>query len=72
MAWERALVPLIIGWFSASWRHRRNLFVTALMLRFLSLVVLWPFFGWLMQRLIQMSGQDALTDQEIASFVMSP
>jgi glycerophosphoryl diester phosphodiesterase len=72
MAWERALFSMVVGLFSASWRHRRNLFVTALMLRFLSLVVLWPFFGWLMQRLIQMSGQDALTDQEIASFVMSP
>jgi glycerophosphoryl diester phosphodiesterase len=63
---------LVIGLFSASWPHRRNLFVTALLLRLLSLVFLWPLFGWLMQRLIQMSGQDALTDQEIASFVMSP
>lgn len=66
------MFSLVIGLFRASWRHRRNLFVTALMLRFLSLVFLWPFFGWLMQRLIQMSGQDALTDQEIATFVMSP
>ncbi|MFN9549066.1 MAG: glycerophosphodiester phosphodiesterase family protein [Pirellulaceae bacterium] len=46
--------------------------MTALILRLLSLVFLWPLFGWLMQRLIQTSGQDALTDQEIATFVMSP
>jgi glycerophosphoryl diester phosphodiesterase len=66
------LFSLVIDLFSSSWRYRRNLFVTAMMLRFLSIVFLWPFFGWLMQRLIRMSGQDALTDQEIASFVMSP
>lgn len=56
----------------ATWRHRRLLFATALLLRLASLVLLWPMFGWLMRRLIATSGQDALTDQEIATFLLSP
>ncbi len=55
-----------------SWGQSRLLFSTALLLRFVSLIALWPMFGWLMRRLIATSGQDALTDQEIASFLLSP
>jgi glycerophosphoryl diester phosphodiesterase len=56
----------------STWRHRRLLFATALLLRLASLALLWPLFGWLMRQLIATSGQDALTDQEIATFLLSP
>jgi glycerophosphoryl diester phosphodiesterase len=56
----------------ATWRYRRLLFGTALLLRLVSLALLWPLFGWLMRQLIATSGEDALTDQEIATFLLSP
>lgn len=66
------MIGIVAEMVRVTWRHRRLLFGTALLVRLVSLVIFWPLFGWLMRRLIATSGQDALTDQEIATFLLSP
>jgi len=66
------MISIILEIIRETWRQRRLLFTTSILMRLVSLILLWPLFGSLMRRLIATSGQDALTDQEIATFLLSP
>jgi len=66
------LSPLFGELFSHAWRHRRILFGTALFHRLLALILFWPMLSWLIQRLVLISGESALSNEAIAQALLSP
>jgi glycerophosphoryl diester phosphodiesterase len=55
-----------------AWRGRRVLFATALIHRLLAIILLWPGFGLLMRWWLASTGSSVVTDEAIASFLLTP
>lgn len=55
-----------------AWRHRRSLFVAALLSRLVGFIAIWPLIGILLRLAIRLEGDASLTDADIASFLLRP
>jgi glycerophosphoryl diester phosphodiesterase len=58
--------------FAQAWHYRKVLFGTAFFHRLLGLMVLWPVLNWLINRLVQASGESALSNEAIVESLLSP
>ena len=55
-----------------TWPDQRRLLVLALTHRLVAVVIFGPLMGWFLHLIVASSGEQALTDQEIARFLFSP
>ncbi|MEJ2027693.1 MAG: hypothetical protein P8X52_09695, partial [Limibacillus sp.] len=61
-----------IAAYALSWRRRASVIPLFAGIRLLSLAVILPFTGVVISLAVGLSGQSALTDQDILSFLLTP
>ncbi|MEM8629847.1 MAG: glycerophosphodiester phosphodiesterase family protein [Pseudomonadota bacterium] len=66
------MLSTVLAAYSAAWKDRSGLVVVYLGLALLALALIGPLVGGAINLAVSMSGQTALTDQDIAGFLLSP